>query len=214
MIKKYGCALLAGGPGNRMGQVNKANIEYKGKPFIQIISDEIDKSGMPCYLSQAAYKQSIPYGWSVVDDVQIGNHASSVGPIGGIYSCLNRAKLDGLDGLYFVPCDAPFFNIQVILKLDEIAGDADAACWQSDDGRYQTTYGRYSINCIDAIKDMILKGDYKVRDLFSLVDFASFSIKDYFDDERYFLNINTAEELLEISNGSSFELWVMENKHV
>ena len=137
--------MLAGGSGKRMGGCNKANLEYDKRTFAERIAHELTETGMPCYLSEAVYEQQIPDRWVLVKDMVSEPDGSYVGPIGGIYSCLRRAAADGLDGLFFVPCDAPFFRSALIRKMMEIpdAGNADAVIWATGDGRLQTTFGWY-----------------------------------------------------------------------
>ena len=49
MDRKYGCAVLAGGAGSRIGHVNKAELEYRGQTFAESIMAEMEETGMPCY---------------------------------------------------------------------------------------------------------------------------------------------------------------------
>lgn len=72
------------------------------------------------------------------------------GSMGGIYSCLREAAADGLEGLFFAPCDAPFYTVDAIDKLINLIGKENhAAFWKSADGRIQTTFGWYSVRCLD-----------------------------------------------------------------
>lgn len=143
----YGCAVLAGGSGSRMGHINKANLEYGGKTFAEAITDEMARTGLPCYMSVANYKQDVPVGWTVIKDAVTGPGGEYIGPMGGIYTCLIRAREDGLDGLFFAPCDAPFYKTEVSLKLGGyIDAATDVALWRTADNRLQTTFGWYSVN--------------------------------------------------------------------
>ena len=66
MDRKYGCVLLAGGSGSRMGGRNKAELEYDRVKFAERIEAELSKLGIPCYISAAAYEQDVPEGWALV----------------------------------------------------------------------------------------------------------------------------------------------------
>lgn len=193
--RKYGCALLAGGSGSRMGRVNKAELEYGSDTFAGRIEKEMSKSGMPCYLSSAEYEQKVPEGWVLVRDSVTDGNGRHIGPMGGIYSCLCRAEAEDLDGLFFAPCDAPFYTSDIIDKLIKYIGEEDdIVCWRSDDGRLQITYGWYSVRCIERMARDISKGYYKLLCLLvelqcRVVDAAEAGL-----DSAAFRNINDHEE--------------------
>ena len=84
---------------------------------------------MPCYVSSAAYEQKVAEGWTLVRDEVKDADGGYIGPMGGIYSCLKQAERDGLDGLFFVPCDAPYFRHEVMEKLSGFIGEkTGSAC--------------------------------------------------------------------------------------
>lgn len=108
MDRHYGCAVLAGGAGRRMEKLNKAELNLAGRSFLNSICSEFEKAGFKGYISIANYDQEVPEGWLSVRDTVTGINSEFVGPIGGICSCLKQAEKDGLDGLFFAPCDAPY----------------------------------------------------------------------------------------------------------
>ena len=195
MDKNYGCAILAGGAGKRMGHINKAELEYGEKTFVECIMAEMKRMGMPCYLSTARYRQNVPDGWINVRDRVSGEDGVYIGPMGGIYSCLLQASADGLDGVFFVPCDAPRFTSEITCKLsDYIRPDTDAVLWRSADGKLQTTFGWYSVSCIPAMKEEIDSSKYKLVRMLSkvrcvIIDTAEAGIEDVL-----FSNINSPED--------------------
>ncbi|MBO5514310.1 MAG: molybdenum cofactor guanylyltransferase [Mogibacterium sp.] len=199
MDRRYGCAVLAGGAGRRMGHINKADLEYEGRPFAETITAEMAGMGLPCYLSIASYEQVIPAGWKVVSDAVTGHDGKFIGPMGGIYTCLIQAKEDGLDGLFFAPCDAPFYRSEVSGRLGEhIDSDTDVVLWKTADGRLQTTFGWYSVNCISSMKEDIEASKYK---LLKTIDKLRCKVVDTEDeglDDSAFRNINHTEDYLEL----------------
>ena len=48
MNRNTGCALLAGGAGSRMGNINKAELKYQGMTFAEKAASELTATGMPC----------------------------------------------------------------------------------------------------------------------------------------------------------------------
>lgn len=194
---KYGCALLAGGRGSRMGEVNKAKLNYKDQTFAGRISGEMNKTGMPCYLSSAVYDQELPEGWKQIKDDITDSDGSFIGPMGGIYSCLKQAEADGLDGLFFAPCDAPFYQSDIIEKLVPLIDEnTEAAVWRTSDGRMQTAYGWYSVKMLPILEKDIRNGHYKLLKAIEKCRLVTDDACKYGLDEISFSNINTRDDYL------------------
>ena len=197
----YGCVLLAGGSGSRMGGRNKAELEYDRQTFAERIESQLAGTGMPCYLSAAAYEQKLPDGWKMVRDCVSGEDGRYIGPMGGIYSCLLQAEADGLDGLFFAPCDAPAFDASAISALKErIEDGTDAVCFRTPDGRLQATFGWYSVRCIGRMEDAIKCGRYKLSGFFEEIRSKIIDAENHGLDERLFRNINYAEDYRDLRN--------------
>ena len=197
---KYGCAVLAGGSGSRMGHINKADLEYNGRHFAETIAEEMSSMGLPCYLSIANYEQVVPAGWKAVRDAVTGQGGEYIGPIGGIYTCLIQAKEDGLDGLFFAPCDAPFYRAEASLKLGEhIATDTDVVLWKTADGSLQTTFGWYSVNCISVMRQDIEASKYKLLRSIDKLRCRVIDAADAGIEYSIFKNINHPEDYLDLN---------------
>ena len=187
--------LLAGGDGKRMGYRNKAELKLGGDTFKERIATELRRTGYPCYISVMLPAQEIPKGFIEIQDSVSDPSGRGVGPIGGIYSCLKRAETDGLRGLFFVPCDAPYFKAEIIFELQRhIRNDDDALCWQTPDGKEQIAFGFYSVSCIPALVEDIQNGLYKVRRTLDKVRYRSLSSEAENLPERLFTNINNVED--------------------
>ncbi|MBQ6388159.1 MAG: NTP transferase domain-containing protein [Mogibacterium sp.] len=190
MNRNTGCALLAGGAGSRMGNINKAELKYQGMTFAEKAASELTATGMPCYLSVANYEQTVPEGWKLVRDRVRGDDGSYIGPMGGIFSCLTEAAKDGLDGLFFTPCDAPEFTGKTIAALETYIEDHDAVLWRTGDGNIQTAFGYYSVRCIPQFRNDIREGKYKLIKSLECLDTAIISTADAGVDDKSFRNIN------------------------
>lgn len=192
---RCGCALLAGGRGSRMGWVNKAELKYEGQTFADRIAAEMESTGMPCYISSATYEQKTPYGWALVKDEITDSKGNYIGPMGGVFSCLRRAEGDGLDGLFFAPCDAPLFRREIIDKLLMlINNDIDCVCWRTLDGRLQTTFGWYSVKMIPILEEEIQSDHFKLLKSMEKCRAATADAHRFGIDENAFVNINTEED--------------------
>ena len=202
MDKKYGCVILAGGKGRRMGGTNKAELVMNGQTFAGMIEAELDQTGMPCYLSQGEYDQMIPEGWTKVTDLYRDSDGQYLGPAAGICSCLVQAEQDGLDGIFCVPCDAPFFEAGMIGKLQQfIADDTDAVCIRTSDGHIQTVFGWYSVRCIKPMVKALQNGNRKLLTILEQVSFRVIDAADAGISEHCFTNINRAEDYKKYCEG-------------
>ena len=189
--RSCGCALLAGGSGSRMGGKNKAGLEYDRRTFAEKIESEMSGTGMPCYLSVAAYEQKVPDGWTPVRDCVTDPEGRYIGPMGGMYSCLKQARDDGLGGLFFVPCDAPLYSADVTLKLRGYIGPGtDAVLWKTSDGRLQTAFGWYSVRCMAAMEEDIACAGYKLLRTLDRLSCRTVDTSDAGLEDRLFININ------------------------
>ncbi len=195
MEKKYGCALLAGGRGRRMGGINKAELKKDRQTFSETIEAELNSTGMRCYLSTAAYDQIVPEHWVRVPDRILGSDGDFLGPAAGICSCLMQAEQDGLEGLFFAPCDAPFFRASVIEALSMyIKEDTDAVCFRTPDGRVQTVFGWYSVHCIPLMKECLKNGKNKIMMMLEQMNTGIISTEEAGLDDRLFANINRPQD--------------------
>lgn len=195
MEKNYGCALLAGGRGRRMGGMNKAELKKDRQTFAETIEAELNSTGMRCYLSTAAYDQKIPENWTKVADSITGEEGTFLGPAAGICSCLMQAEADGLDGLFFAPCDAPFFRASVIEALMQYIGeDTDVICFRTADGHIQTVFGWYSVRCIPVMKEFLQHGRNKIMAMLEEMNAGIISSREAGLDDRLFVNINRMED--------------------
>ena len=200
--EKNGCALLAGGEGKRLGGVNKAQLlvpKECAETLLARTARILSGTGLPCYLSVAAYEMDAPEGWAVVDDRDylpgLLPDSGFAGPMGGIYSCLRKAQEDGLDGLFFVPCDAPGFEADVIGKMLPYL-QSDIMVWQTPDGRDQMTFAYYAVRCLPAIEKQLAAGRYRLRGLLEEgIRFVRLLTTEEGLPEERFRNLNTLEDL-------------------
>ena len=200
--EKNGCALLAGGEGKRLGGVNKAQLlvpKECAETLLARTARILSGIGLPCYLSVAAYEMDAPEGWAVVDDRDylpgLLPDSGFAGPMGGIYSCLRKAQEDGLDGLFFVPCDAPGFEADVIGKMLPYL-QSDIMVWQTPDGRDQMTFAYYAVGCLPAIEKQLAAGRYRLRGLLEEgIRFVRLLTTEEGLQEERFRNLNTLEDI-------------------
>ena len=115
--------------------------------------------------------------------------------MGGIYACLKKAEEDGLDGLLFCPCDAPFYSGRIMEKmLTQIDHASDAVVFRTTDGRLQTTFGYYSVSGLPVMKADLERGRYKLLRYLEEVNSKIVSASACGLEDRLFMNVNTIED--------------------
>jgi molybdenum cofactor guanylyltransferase len=137
--------VLAGGKSSRMG-VNKAFIEFGGKRLIEA-TVECLKSLFPEVLIIANDPPLYTYlGVKVTSDL-----IPDSGSLGGIYTGLSAASYPAC---FFVACDMPFLNAELIKFLVREAEGWDAVVPRVR-GELQPLHAVYAKSCLPLMKESI-----------------------------------------------------------
>lgn len=172
-----------------MGYVNKAELSFQGITFEDKIRKEVEKLGIPCFISAAVYQMEEQHGWELVEDEMRDEKKQFIGPIGGLLSSLRRAQKRGLEGLYTVPCDMPLFHKEQIQTL-KLSPDIDAVIWQTRDGKIHPVCGYYADSCIPYLEEMVKQGNYRLRDMLGNISVKVQKTKEIHLPDKWFFNIN------------------------
>ncbi len=128
-------------------------------------------------------------GVSVVHDLFSGK-----GPLGGIHAGLVNAE----DTCAVVGCDMPFFSEQMLLLMERVSRDSDAAV-PCANGYWEPLCAVYRPGCIPAIEALFEEsGVLKVSRLYDMVsvhEFGENDIRSFGRPEHLFFNINSPEQL-------------------
>ena len=104
-----------GGRGRRMGYVDKGQLIYRGRTFLNRIKDELLPLGLPCVISTADRENLTGEDGTIyVKDIPKLPDGSGAGPMGGIWSCFQKT---GAEGFFTVSCDMPLFRREMFLAL-------------------------------------------------------------------------------------------------
>ena len=190
--------ILSGGKSLRMGE-NKAFIQFEGIPIVKRIYD----------LFRGLFQETIIVTnqkelFSDFDSKIFNDLIPDRGVLGGLYT-----------GIFFstfpysfcVACDMPFIKKAVVQYLIENTEGYDAIVPRTSDG-LQPLHAIYSKNCLDPIKKIMEKGNYKVIDFYDMVKVKiieedHFIFLDPFRES--FINVNTPEELFFIKRNKIFK---------
>ena len=188
--------ILAGGRGTRMGTVDKGLQLFRGQTMVQHVLDrlspQVGRVIINANQNLERYKES---GLPVVPD-QIAGYA---GPLAGLHAGLSHCETDYL---LPVPCDAPLLPDNLAQKLSDALQanyDAELAMVVSGDEKNperQPVFCLMKKSVLPGLINYLLQGERKVDQWVAMHKFIAV----YFDDAAAFTNINTKEQLHQLSH--------------
>lgn len=180
--------LLCGGLSTRMG-CDKAFLPFGKSSLLKYQVDRFRPFFEHIYLSVPAHdERPIDYtaicGCPVIEDV-----FSRLGPIGGLYSCMQAVPEEIL---FFTPVDAPFTDPALAVTLCQHLEGSDTegktlCTIQNPNGQIQPLFTAYTKRNLTVIRQMIAKENYRLRDLFQAENTI---VEDLFLPPRQFFNMN------------------------
>jgi len=182
--------ILAGGKSSRYG-MNKALVEING---IQLIERVIMVMGS--VFERLILITNAPHEYAYLNLPMYEDLVKGLGPLGGI--------LTGLEAIsdesgFFVACDMPFINGDLVHYMVEVRDDFDAVVpritW-----KMEALHALYRKSCLPAIKELIESGEYQTIKFFSKVRVRYVDwdeIRAFDPQQRSFFNVNSPRELLD-----------------
>ena len=192
--------VLAGGMGSRMGYREKALIDINGKPLIAFVIKNVEKVVENVIISvrdkmQGELLEAVLPGYRFAYDAY-----KNIGPLAGILSGLGVCE----DEYCFVAaCDMPFINEKVVKLLFRKSEEYDAAIPRREDGFIEPLHAVYRCKpmiretkkAIESGETIILAPVFKLHVNYVGID----EIKEIDPELRTFMNINTHEDIQELS---------------
>lgn len=178
--------LLAGGMGRRMGGADKGLVALDGVPMASRVLERLrPQVGALLINANRHLEQWQAYGLPVVSD-EIGGFS---GPLAGVHAGL---RVCGTPWLLCVPCDSPYFPLDLARRLAAAAAVSGAKLAVArSDGRLQPVFALLQRDVLASLEAYLQGGGRKLETWF---DEAGCVAVD-FDDSAAFANINTPEEL-------------------
>ncbi len=188
--------ILAGGKSSRYG-INKALVEMNGERLIERVIRVME----PIF-EHLIIITNTPQEYAYLQLPMVVDLIQGLGPLGGIYTGLETISEEAG---FFMACDMPFLNSDLIRHMVEIREDFDAVVPKID-WKIEALHAIYTKGCLPAIRQLIDAREYQVIKFFRKVRVRYLSEEEIraFDPElRSFFNINRPEELSDAKKLSS-----------
>lgn len=177
--------ILAGGKSKRMG-TDKTFLELDGVPLLQRMIRLLQPLCDTLIISSNNPRHE-KYGYKVIAD-----EIKNCGPIGGIYSSLNKSNTD-LN--FVVSVDAAFVEKDFIQFLFSQSEDSDAVVPFSEKGK-EPLIAMYNKSCLAFMKEKLEAGDYKMHTLLSSINTKWIDAQNWVEKyPKLFHNLNRPEDL-------------------
>ncbi len=182
-------AILAGGLSTRMG-TDKGLVMLGDKPLIAHVIHRLSVLNVPMMIIANQLEAYHAFGIPVYRDV-LAERSS----LGGIYSALHHSSTRYT---LCVACDMPFINPVLISEMIKRSAGYDAVVPQIGE-HPQGLHSLYSKTCLTTIQQQIEHHNFRVRDLFALLNTCWMGedlIRQFDPQLDSFMNINTPEAIL------------------
>ena len=191
-IEDVSGVVLAGGRSTRYGK-NKALVKLHGIPLIERVLDV-----MRPIFRRVIIITNTPDEYSYLELPMYQDIIKGLGPLGGINTGLRVIPGSG----FFVACDMPFLNQELIRHIVEIKADFDVVVPRIS-GNLEALHALYRTGCQSKIEDLINSGIYQVFRFFNEVSVRYVDedeVRIFDPDLRSFLNVNRPEGLNNFDN--------------
>jgi len=183
--------ILAGGKSYRFGK-NKALVEINGFRLIERVVHV-----MGSIFQKVILISNTPHEYQYLQLPIYEDITKGLGPIGGIQTGLS--VIEDETG-FFVACDMPFLNKDLICHLIQTKEQYDAVVPRMD-WKIEALHALYVKTCLPAINESILLGKYQVITFLNKVriKYIDENVLKLFDPElTSFININRPDELMAV----------------
>jgi molybdenum cofactor guanylyltransferase len=187
--------ILAGGKSSRYGK-NKAFVEINGVRLIERVIRVLGSLFKRLMIITNSPGEYAYLQLPMAEDIIKG-----LGPIGGIYTGLEMITDEAA---FFVACDMPFLNEELIRHIIAQKSDFDAIVPQIG-RKTEALHALYSKRCLPAIREIIDVREYQIIKFFTKIRVKFLDEREIrtFDPLlRSFFNINRPDELQEIATGN------------
>ena len=179
--------LLAGGKSSRMKK-NKAFLELEGRPLVERSLEVLQAVFMEVLISSNKPELYTHYEVPIIQDERL-----DCGPLEGLYQGL---KVATYDAVFFVACDMPFLQEELIRFLAGWIPEYDVVVPRLDSGLHPL-HAFYHRRCLPSIRTNLEAGRLKIIDFYpscSVRYVEETELQDFADLSNSFCNVNTPQE--------------------
>lgn len=185
--KKVTGIVLSGGLSRRMGK-EKGLCLLNDKPLVEYAIDILQKecSSVMIGSNNVLYRK---FGFPVIED-----EIKGIGPIGGIYSCLNSSHTDDN---FILSCDMPMVHEDLLRHILAQREHYDVVV-PLYDGNPEPLCAFYRKDITPVLRSQISAGDYKIQELLKKLKTKYLDIGPHlnFYHNHLFANINAEADLV------------------
>lgn len=175
--------VLAGGQGRRMGGADKGLLAWQGRPLaLHALERLAPQVGALAVSANRHLEVYAGFGVPVLADTLPG----SLGPLAGLLAGMRHARTRWLAA---VPCDAPFFPVDLVARL--AGGRGDAKIVYARAARTHPVFCLVDTALADTLQASLAGGERRVEHWLRTMGGVAVD----FDDETAFANFNTPETL-------------------
>ncbi|MBB1489048.1 molybdenum cofactor guanylyltransferase MobA [Oceanospirillum sediminis] len=185
--------ILAGGQGQRMGGKDKGWVEFRDKPMISHVLQQVKPQVSGIIINaNRSFERYQSLGYPVIEDSASGFH----GPLMGMLTGLRHASSDWI---LFVPCDTPLLPTDLADRLYQAVRKNNADLAVAHDGeRLQPVIALLHKSLLPSLEAWLEEGKRKIDRWFMQHKMV---VVPFDDGESVFMNLNTPEELKEVEAG-------------
>lgn len=196
-LHEISIVVLSGGQGRRMSGQNKGLIELDGKPMIQHVLERLVQGCGEEHVNILISANSDldvyrRFGYPVISDIPLEDRNQAFGPLHGLYSAMQSITNDWL---LSVPCDCPKIPLDYCKRMT--AHSDKALAFVADDG------ARMHNGCVllhKSLQQEILARLQKQQlAMYRFLQDIGAHCVDFSDQAEGFVNINTNDELQQVS---------------
>ena len=173
--------ILAGGKSSRMG-TDKGLVLFGKQPLVSYSITLVQQICKNIYIS-TANKDYEQFNHELISDI-----IPDIGPIGGIYSALNK-----IDSNYFfvLSCDIPYALLTIAELLLKYIHDYEIVVPVWGNSKIEPLFGFYSKSILPALKNQIDNKNFKMIDLLKECKTFYLNVDSETEGTLTFKNINT-----------------------
>lgn len=186
--------ILAGGRAQRMNGKDKGLIQLNGHAMVEYVITRLrPQVGELIINANRNLKSYQAFGCPIVSD-----HLSDFqGPLAGFLSGMQSTKRE-----YIVtaPCDGPLLSHNYVSRLHkQLAASQSKICVAHDGHRLQPVYALIDTTLMSSLTAFLASGDRKIDLWYQQEHYCN---ADFSDCRQIFTNINTPEELAQVSSST------------